>query len=835
MVMKKRMCILMAMSVLASNMTFAVNAEETQKDIYTVEYNETDEFYKVTNPNNGKSLSYTSAQLLEVEEDDGVYAFKDLDKDGELDIYEDWRVDSKERAKDLASKLSLEQAAGLLLHSLHTSPADDEGNYTPYQYKLVTENNVRTMLYSGKNESDVTTRWVNNLQAAAEKEELGIPMNFSSDPRNLATDVETSVATTAYGSCWPSNLGIAATFNPEYAFLSGQTEAQEYRACGLNIALGPQIDLATEPRWRRYSGTWGENSTLTSDMAKAYVEALQSTWDKVGTDAQDQGWGKDSVIGMVKHFPGDGMGEAGRESHRNSGKYAVYPGNNMAEHYSVFESVFHLDTLTESAKAVMPSYSVAYDEDGPIGAPVASGYNSYKLNDILQEQMGFDGVICTDWCITADYWTPWGVENLTQVERYVMALENGMTQFGGDELLKPMMDAYTIGSLANTTYAEQAFFIRPESEDYDGSEMYKKMFYENAEKILYNSFLTGVFEDPYVSSENAAAVMTDKENAEIAYEAQLDSVILLKNSGQILNAASDQKKTVYMPMEINKERETTTDSASAHASGDWSHVGYEDMSFSGAIAYSFDWEMANEYFNVVTDEIREGADLNALTEEDIIRRTDFSEVDFALVSVEAPHFMDRGFDDSKVDLDNSDGSIDNGYYPISLIYNDYTANPEAVREYPIAVDPEEEVEWMAAGGERGRSRYYGGKTTKGNTEDLNLILNTKEKIGELPLVVYVTATNPFCLYEFEEKADGIVLGLGVSGRAALENISGNHEPQGLLPMQLPANMDTVEQQKEDVPFDLECHVDTDGNTYDFAYGLNWSGQIQDERTAAYTK
>ena len=164
MVMKKRMCILMAMSVIASNMTFFdVNAEEIKKEIYTVEYNETDEFYKVTNPNNGKVLSYTSAELLEVEENDGVYAFKDLDKDGELDVYEDWRVDSKERAKDLASKLSLEQAAGLLLHSLHTSPADDEGNYTPYQYKLVTENNVRTMLYSGKNESDVTTRWVNNL------------------------------------------------------------------------------------------------------------------------------------------------------------------------------------------------------------------------------------------------------------------------------------------------------------------------------------------------------------------------------------------------------------------------------------------------------------------------------------------------------------------------------------------------------------------------------------------------------------------------------------------------------------------------------------------------
>ena len=722
-----------------------------------------------------------------------------------------------------------------MLHSLHTGPQED-GSYSELQEKSVVENNQRTILMRGTSEASVITAWINNLQALAEAQPLGIPMNFSSDPRNKATDIETSVGTTEYGACWPTNLAIGATFNPDYAFLAGQTEAVEYRASGINIALGPQVDLATDPRWRRFSGTWGENSSLTSDMAVNYVSALQSTWDSVGLDAEDLGWGADSAIAMVKHFPGDGAGEAGRESHQNNGKYCVYPGHNMEEHYSVFASVFNLDTKTESAAAVMPSYSIAYDENGPIGEAVASGYSTYKLQDLLRDKLEFDGVVCTDWCITQDYWTPWGVENLTLPERYVKALEAGTMQFGGDDYLAPLMDAYEIGAIANTQREEEASFIRPEKEASDGHEMYDEIYYGNAEKILYNMFITGVFENPYVTAERAAAVMTDREAAELAYEAQLDSVILLKNDGNVLGEAGEEKKTVYMPMIINTSSEDViTDSSAAHENADWSHVGFEDMTFSGAISYSFDWDLANEYFNVVTDEIREGADLSQLTEEDIIRRSDFTGVDFALVEADAPCFMGRGYDASRVDLDNSDGVIDNGYYPISLIYEDYTADPDVVREKPIAVDPNEEVEWIAAGGEAGKSRYYGGKTTEGDTTALDLILSTKENIGDLPLVLYVSASNPFCLYEFEEQTDAIVLGLGVSARAVLDNISGNHEFCGLLPMQLPASMDTVETQFEDVPFDMECHVDTCGNVYDFAYGLNWSGKIEDERVAKYTK
>ena len=70
-------------------------------------------------------------------------------------------------------------------------------------------------------------------------------------------------------------------------------------------------------------------------------------------------------------------------------------------------------------------------------------------------------------------------------------------------------------------------------------------------------------------------------------------------------------------------------------------------------------------------------------------------------------------------------------------------------------------------------------------------------------------------------------------QAFMEIIVGNSEPQGLLPMQMPKDMRTVEEQKEDVPFDMECYKDADGNIYDYAYGLNWSGVIKDWRTEKY--
>ena len=113
------------------------------------------------------------------------------------------------------------------------------------------------------------------------------------------------------------------------------------------------------------------------------------------------------------------------------------------------------------------------------------------------------------------------------------------------------------------------------------------------------------------------------------------------------------------------------------------------------------------------------------------------------------------------------------------------------------------------------------------------MLETKKRIGDIPMAVYITAANPMCFYEFEDKADAIVVGFSVGEKAALTVLGGGYEPQGLLPCQMPANMETVERQFEDVPFDMECHKDTDGHIYDYGFGLNYSGVISDWRTETY--
>ncbi len=830
----------MILSTFAATTALAAEADPNK---YSVEYMEADDFYRVTNPNGGTTLSYRNIELLEVQDGDYTYAFKDLNKNGELDPYEDWRLSYEERASDLAGKLELENIAGLMLFSAHTRP-DEGGAVTEDQYDFIINDGVRAVLYAGSVNFEDAIKWSNEMQAIVEENDpFAIPVNISSDPRNgVQGSIEDDIASTTVGSGWPSNLGLAATFNPDYAKLMGEVIGKEYRALGIGTALSPQIDLATEPRWSRFSGTYGEDVDLAADIASSIVAGMQSTWSE---DGEDLGWGKDSIIAMVKHFPGDGAAEAGREAHNNYGKYAVYPGDNMAEHVAVFAATMDLGekSKTEMAMAVMPSYSAAYDSQGkPIGESVGSGYSSYKMQDLLRGELGFKGVICSDWGITSS--KVWGVENKSEVERHYLAIMNGLDMFGGNNSSGPILAAYEAGRYLNIQEekTDREGNITQEAIP-DGSEIMDEAFFQIAYRVLYNEFILGLFDDPYLVTEESVAVLTDADNAAAGYQAQQESVIMLKNKGNLISQDTGEKKTVYIPMEVVEKEENAAVAAAeeeaegsetlqAHILGDWSSVGYEDMSFDGNIEYAFDLDLASEYFNVVTDELRPETDLNNITAEDVVRRTDFTDVDFALVRLTAPK-NGVGYVAEAVNLDPSAGEIDNGYYPISLTFGSYTADPAVVREYPLAVDPDEELAWQAAGGEVGKSRYYGGKTNEGDTTDLDLMLEIRENIGDLPLAVYVSATNPFCCYEFEPSADAIVVGLGVSSNAVLDIISGKVEPKGLLPMQLPLNMETVETQMEDVGRDMECHVDTEGNVYDFAYGLNWSGVINDERVETY--
>lgn len=628
-------------------------------------------------------------------------------------------------------------------------------------------------------------QWVNEAQMYAEEiDEYGIPMMLHDDP--FTSNKENVVH-------FPTNLAISATFDPTVAKEMGSYVSQVYRAIGIGTLLGPSMDLATEPRWSRISGTWGEDPALARDMAEAATSGHQSTYDDNGNDI---GWGEDSVNTMVKHFPGDGAAQFGREAHSPTGAWNVYPGNNFYAHLVPFiDGALNLTSLTESPTGVMPSYSIAWSEDETLGEQVASAYSEFKLN--ILRSAGFDGLICSDWEVLPDpgvFTGPgtsgkcYGVEDLTVVERAYKALQAGLDQFGGQSDLTPLREAYQM--LVDDIGEEDALArIR-----------------ESGRRILKANFKVGNFENPYLSVENAQQVFTDETAAAAAHEAQLKSIVMLKNDGAIAQSDGSVKPTAYIPMRYSN----------------------------GNASLPVDLQTASQYFNVVTDTLsetksgepdRDGNPTYAY--EDIIRASaaQLAECDFALVFAVAP---------KSSALQDEEGN----YLPYSLQYRPYTANSSSVRQESIT-GPLVEVEIETPYGTQkdvGRANvaYFGNSTTTSNESDLDMILYAAENMpADAKVVVCINASNPMVFSEFESQVDGVLLGFGVDNESFLEIVAGQYEPSALLPLQMPANMETVEAQFEDVPRDMECYVDANGNTYDFGFGMNWSGVIQDERTEKY--
>jgi beta-glucosidase len=386
------------------------------------------------------------------------FVFKDLNKNGKLDKYGDWRLSPEERAADLASKMTIEQIAGLMLFSSHQAlPAQGwfgetycgkpykESGAKPYdltdqQVEFLTKNHLRHMLLTQVESPETAAKWNNKIQALAESLGFGIPVNIASDPRH-STDSSKEFNAGAGGkiSMWPEAIGLAATFDPEVARRFGEIAAKEYRALGITTALSPQIDLATDPRWIRFNMTFGDDPQLVSDMARAYIDGLQTSEDDREIAG---GWGFDSVNAMAKHWPGGGTGEGGRDAHFGFGKFAVYPGNNFQQHLVPFlEGAFKLDGPTRQASAVMPYYTISYGQDRKNGENVGNAYSSYIIQDLLRNKYDYDGVICTDWGITNDPPSDirrlypggkcWGVEEgYTVAERHYKLLMTGIDQFG---------------------------------------------------------------------------------------------------------------------------------------------------------------------------------------------------------------------------------------------------------------------------------------------------------------------------------------------------------------------------------------------------------------------
>jgi len=787
----------------------------------------------------------------------GGKAFKDLNRNGVLDPYEDWRLSPERRAEDLAGQLSIEEIAGLLICSNHQAiPSEGRGvmspeveltdaqkdlmrkpsfvralrnffqaawNGEPYpetidmseltpeekkylsdprtitafvaymmertgsvqsydgttfresgaepwdltdqQKKFLDEDHIRGILITTVESPEVAARWNNTVQAFVEGRDHGIPTSLHSDPRHqAASDLEFYAGSGGTISRWPSSLGMAATFDPGLMERFGQVGAVEYRALGITTALSPQVDIATEPRWWRFDGTYGEDPDLAADMARAYCDGFQTSPEGKRTSGA---WGSGSVNTMAKHWFGYGAQEGGRDSHFANGKYAVYPGNNLEMHLKPFvEGAFRLEKGTGSASAVMPTYSILWGQD-PGGEQVGAAYSEWCIAKKLREEAGFEGVVCTDWGITLDNTAvdytgggePWGVESLSVAERHYKIFRADVDQIGGTNTSGPVLEAY-------------AMWVKDM-----GKESADARFRKSAYRVLLNMFRVGLFENPYLDPEETAKTVGRPDFMQEGYEAQLRSLVLLKNADNAVLPQTGRKK-VYFPMRHYPP-----------IPGLWGGMS-EDRT-----DYPMGLELVRKYYDVVSSP---------------------DEADFALVVIGGPA-VSVGWDAADV----KGGG--NGYLPISLQYEPYTAT--LARETSIA------------GGHHTESftnRSYRGKTVHTrNRDDLLLVRDTKRAMGDRPVVVVLCLDKPAVVGEFEPSADAILVSFGVQNQAVLDIVSGKAEPSGLLPMQLPADMETVETQCEDVPRDMACYRDAAGHVYDFAYGMDWSGVIDDARVGRY--
>lgn len=747
---------------------------------------ENKESYILIKNENGATLGLSNSSGVKIIEEDG-FAFKNLSKSGKLEPYEDWRLDADVRAKDLASKLSIEEIAGLMLYSAHqVIPATNQGlgkifkstyqgkpyeesgakpyDLTDQQKHFLKDINLRHILVTTIESTEVAVKWNNNVQAFAEAIGYGIPANNSSDPRHgTESNAEYNGGAGGDISKWPDGIGLVASFDPELVRRFGEVASEEYRALGICTALSPQIDLSTEPRWMRFSGTFGECTKLTTAMAKAYCDGFQTSKDSY--EIKD-GWGYKSVNTMVKHWPGGGSGEGGRDAHYAYGKYAVYPGNNFDEHIRPFsEGAFKLDGKTGMASAVMPYYTISYNQDKKNGENVGNSYNEYIIKDLLRDKYGYDGVVCTDWGITGDHGCKiedfasrcWGVEELSVAERHLKLIMVGVDQFGGNNEAGPIIEAYHLGC---SRYGEDVMRAR---------------FEQSAVRLLRNIFRLGLFENPYLDLDTSSAIVGNPEFMKEGYEAQIKSITCIKNKNNILPLKKGMK--VYIPKRHIKP-----------------HLDFFSHMTEDVIFDPVSKNIVSKYFELVDTP---------------------EEADAAIVFMDSP--ISIGYSPQDYQMGG------NGYVPISLQYRPYTAN--FARKVSLAGgDPLEDF--------TNRS-YYGKSNITANEEDLDNVLSMKAIMKDKPVIVSLTLKNPTVVAEFEPHTDAILVNYGVQSQAVFDILTGVYEPSGLLPLQMPKDMETVEGQMEDVPFDMECYQDSEGNVYDFAFGLDFKGIIHDTRTKEY--
>ena len=498
--MKKIIALFLALSMV---LTMALSASAESGSKWTEKKMRPEGWIKVTQEG-GKTLGYSPDSGVTIIEDDG-FAFKDLNRNGELDAYEDWRLTNEERARDLADKLEIEEMTPLFTHGGWKSFGSE---ITGDDLTYIEEGGRAGVTRSATKEGNVTSavEWTNALQALCEATgDWGIPATISVDPDHISHTIDQN--------------SIGATFSVEEAFAQGVKQSKMYRAVGVTMLLGPQISVCSEPLMTRATGAWTEDPALSRDLTDAYISGLQSTWAEDGTDL---GWGDDSVYAIAKHYVGDGAPEGGRNDHMDAGKYDVFPAYNFEAHLiPFFDAAFNLKGSVTGTAGVMPNYAISYSRDGSLGELVGGAYSEYKMG--LLKENDYQGFILTDWQITNDGQQCYGVEDYSKAERFMLLYLSGVHQVGGTD--------------ENDAAAEGYELLVDEIGDEEAETILRNAVYH----FVLTQFQSGLYDNPYITEEAAVeAVWSNATDADAKIDQQ-KTFILLKNSGNVIAKNSGEK------------------------------------------------------------------------------------------------------------------------------------------------------------------------------------------------------------------------------------------------------------------------------------------------------